>query len=243
MDDRGIGGAEPRRTERRLASAFEAELEAARRDVAARPLLGLPSARARDRNLRVVFVAAVMVLFSVGVALVRTPATVRPPASVAPAEPTREHVEAARWVTGNLKYLYQLALYPPDATAPSPDFLFTKPGLAEAVAQDDLLRRAVARQISVGLNYDLRSICVVSASPVAADLDITLEITGSISIFDASRSHQLGTLAPGPRHLRVAIVHDVATGHWLIDHWQGSPFDTVGNAAPSGAAAAFLGCG
>src|SRR3954451_15695258 len=59
-----------------------------------------------------------------------------PAPSVGPTEPTDEHVEAARWVTGYLKYLYQLPLYPRAASSPTPEFLFTKRGLSEALAED-----------------------------------------------------------------------------------------------------------
>src|SRR5918912_1508275 len=74
-------------------------------------------------------IALAFVVVAVGIGLAALPRlwpTTGPPPSAAPTEPTDEHVEAARWVAGYLKYLYQLTLYPADATSPSPHFLFTE---------------------------------------------------------------------------------------------------------------------
>jgi hypothetical protein len=213
--------------EERLVRAFAAELEQARRDLRARPL-GVTQPRPHRRRLPLGVAAALtLVLVALGFATVDRPwATVGPSSSVAPGEPTYDQIEAARWVTGYLKYLYQLTLYPPGAGSPSPDFLFTKRGLAEAVAQDDLLRRGIARQVSVGLEYVLGSVCVLRSDSAGVEMDITLELEHRVLVQDASLSTTIQTLAPGPRHLRIVIVRDAATGHWVIDHWQGSPFET-----------------
>jgi hypothetical protein len=242
MNDPMSGGARPGPVEARLAQTFAEELEAAHRDVAARPEI-VTSRRGQRRAAPVVFAAAVMVLLvGLGVATVTgRPAPAGPSGSAAPTEPTDEHVEAARWVTGYLKYLYKLVLYPPDAAAPSPNFLFTNRGLAEALGQDDLLRRAVAREIFVGLDYDLRRVCVVKTASAGVEMDITLDLRNPVEVLDPSRSQLLDTLAPGPRHLRIVVVHDDATGHWVIDHWHGSPFEAAASAAPS-ATPASLGC-
>jgi hypothetical protein len=215
--------------EDRLARAFVAELEQARRDIRTQPLTVRPRRPAPRRLALGVAAALAVVLVAVGFATVGSPRILPRPI---PTTPTYDQMEAARWVTGYLKYLYQLTLYPEGAGSPSPEFLFTKQGLAEALAQDDLLRRAVAREVSVGLGYNLGPVCVLRSDSAGVDMDITLDLEGPILVHDGSLTRTLETLEPGPRHLRIVVVHDAATGHWLIDHWQGSPFETPVNPTP-----------
>jgi hypothetical protein len=223
--------------EERLVRAFAAEVEMARHDLGTRPLTARPRRSARARVALGVAAGLALVLVAAGFATVT-----RLSESAAPREPTYDQMEAARWVTGNLKYLYQLAMYPTDAAAPSPQFLFTKRGLADAVGQDDLLRRAVAREVFVALDYALGPVCVLTSAPARVDMDITVDVERPVNVFDASRLNILQTLDPGPRHLRIVVVYDPATGHWLIDEWRGSPFDTKGAAQPTPVSSAGASC-
>jgi hypothetical protein len=228
--------------EARLVRAFAAELDQAQRDIRARPLSAAQRPPRRRRLPLALAAALTFVLVAVGFATVARPwATMAPPPSVASDEPTYEHVEAARWVTGYLKYVYQLTLYPEGPGSPSPDFVFTNRGLAEAIAQDDLLRRAVAREVYVGLDYLLGSICVLKSDSAGVEMDITLNLERPVRILDPSRLNILQTLEPGPRHLRITIVGDAATGHWLIDHWQGAPVETPPHDATNAPAATNAG--